>query len=65
MGAIRWSETAGAERGRPRPVGINHVAIEVGDIDQALAFYGKIFDPACVRSGLATPLSSSAISSSI
>jgi catechol 2,3-dioxygenase-like lactoylglutathione lyase family enzyme len=25
-------------------VGMNHVAIEVGDIDEALAFYGKIFD---------------------
>jgi lactoylglutathione lyase len=29
---------------KPRMVGINHVAIEVGDIDQALEFYGKIFD---------------------
>jgi len=25
-------------------VGINHIALEVGDIDQALDFYGKIFD---------------------
>jgi catechol 2,3-dioxygenase-like lactoylglutathione lyase family enzyme len=25
-------------------VGMNHVAIEVGDIDEALAFYGRIFD---------------------
>jgi catechol 2,3-dioxygenase-like lactoylglutathione lyase family enzyme len=25
-------------------VGINHVALEVGDIDEALAFYGSIFD---------------------
>ncbi len=29
---------------KPRMVGINHVAIEVGDIDEALAFYGRIFD---------------------
>ena len=29
---------------RPRPVGINHVALEVGDIDEALAFYGELFD---------------------
>ena len=29
---------------KPRLVGINHVAIEVGDIDEALEFYGKIFD---------------------
>jgi len=27
-----------------RLVGINHVAIEVGDLDDALAFYGRIFD---------------------
>jgi lactoylglutathione lyase len=30
--------------GRPRLVGINHVALEVGDIDEALEFYGRIFD---------------------
>jgi catechol 2,3-dioxygenase-like lactoylglutathione lyase family enzyme len=29
---------------KPRLVGINHVAIEVGDIDQALEWYGRIFD---------------------
>ena len=29
---------------KPRPVGVNHVALEVGDIDEALAFYGRIFD---------------------
>ena len=29
---------------KPQLVGINHVAIEVGDIDRALAFYGEIFD---------------------
>lgn len=28
---------------RARLVGMNHVALEVGDIDQALAFWGKIF----------------------
>jgi catechol 2,3-dioxygenase-like lactoylglutathione lyase family enzyme len=28
---------------KPRMIGINHVAIEVGDIDAALAFYGEIF----------------------
>jgi lactoylglutathione lyase len=27
-----------------RLVGINHVALEVGDIDEALAFYGRFFD---------------------
>jgi lactoylglutathione lyase len=29
---------------RPRLVGINHVALEVGDIDEALAFYGRVFE---------------------
>src|SRR2546423_4727687 len=29
---------------RPRAIGFNHVAIEVGDIDEALAFYGRLFD---------------------
>jgi catechol 2,3-dioxygenase-like lactoylglutathione lyase family enzyme len=28
----------------PRLVGINHVALEVGDVDDALAWYGRIFD---------------------
>jgi lactoylglutathione lyase len=27
-----------------RAVGINHVALEVGDLDEALAFYGGIFE---------------------
>ena len=29
---------------RPRLVGINHVALEVGDLDAALEFYGSIFE---------------------
>jgi lactoylglutathione lyase len=29
---------------RHRLVGINHVAIEVGDLEEALAFYGAIFE---------------------
>ena len=28
----------------PKLVGINHVALEVGDIDEALAWWGKFFD---------------------
>jgi len=28
---------------KPRLVGFNHVAIEVGDIDEALAFYSQLF----------------------
>jgi catechol 2,3-dioxygenase-like lactoylglutathione lyase family enzyme len=26
-----------------RAIGLNHVALEVGDVDEALAFYGRIF----------------------
>ncbi|MEN3280496.1 MAG: hypothetical protein V7607_1636 [Solirubrobacteraceae bacterium] len=29
---------------RPRLVGINHVALEVGDLEEALAFYSSIFE---------------------
>jgi lactoylglutathione lyase len=29
---------------RPRLLGVNHVALEVGDVEEALAFYGRIFD---------------------
>lgn len=33
-----------AEAKKARAVGFNHVALEVGDIDEALAFYGRLFD---------------------
>ncbi len=29
---------------KPRLIGINHVALEVGDIDEALAVYGRFFE---------------------
>jgi predicted enzyme related to lactoylglutathione lyase len=29
---------------RPRLIGINHVALEVGSVEEALAFYGSIFE---------------------
>jgi lactoylglutathione lyase len=29
---------------RPRLVGINHVALEVDDVDRALEFYGSVFE---------------------
>src|SRR5882757_384544 len=29
---------------KARAIGFNHVAIEVGDIDEALAFYGRLFE---------------------
>ncbi len=32
------------EAKRARAIGFNHIALEVGDIDAALAFYAKIFD---------------------
>jgi catechol 2,3-dioxygenase-like lactoylglutathione lyase family enzyme len=33
-----------SEAKKPRLVGINHVAIEVGNIDEALAWYARIFE---------------------
>ena len=32
------------ESRKARAVGFNHVALEVGDIDEALAFYGRLFE---------------------
>jgi lactoylglutathione lyase len=32
-----------AEARKARAIGVNHVALEVGDIDEALAFYGRLF----------------------
>jgi catechol 2,3-dioxygenase-like lactoylglutathione lyase family enzyme len=34
--------------GRPRLVGINHVALEVGDLEEAVAFYSGLFEIARV-----------------
>jgi catechol 2,3-dioxygenase-like lactoylglutathione lyase family enzyme len=28
---------------KPRAVGLNHIALEVGDIEEALKFYGRLF----------------------
>ncbi len=33
----------------PRLIGINHVALEVGDIDEALAWYGRLFEVRAAR----------------
>jgi lactoylglutathione lyase len=33
-----------AEAKRARAIGVNHVALEVGDIEEALAFYGRLFE---------------------
>jgi catechol 2,3-dioxygenase-like lactoylglutathione lyase family enzyme len=32
------------ETAKARAIGVNHVALEVGDIKQALDFYGRLFD---------------------
>jgi catechol 2,3-dioxygenase-like lactoylglutathione lyase family enzyme len=32
------------EARKARAIGLNHIALEVGDIDHALAFYGRLFD---------------------
>ena len=29
---------------KPRLIGFNHIALEVGDVDEALKFYSRIFD---------------------
>ena len=31
------------EAARPRIVGLNHIALEVADLEEALAFYGRLF----------------------
>jgi lactoylglutathione lyase len=31
------------ELAKPRAVGLNHIALEVGDTEEALAFYGRLF----------------------
>ena len=33
-----------AQSAKARVVGFNHVALEVGDIEEALAFYGRLFE---------------------
>jgi catechol 2,3-dioxygenase-like lactoylglutathione lyase family enzyme len=33
----------------PRLVGINHLAVEVGDVDEAIAFFERIFDDVRLR----------------
>jgi len=38
------SEGSSDTNGRARMVGINHVAIEVGDVEEALEFLSKLFD---------------------
>ena len=37
-------ESAMVEARKARAVGFNHVALEVGDIEEALAFYSRLFE---------------------
>jgi lactoylglutathione lyase len=37
-------ESAMTEARKARAIGFNHIALEVGDIEDALAFYGRLFD---------------------
>jgi catechol 2,3-dioxygenase-like lactoylglutathione lyase family enzyme len=39
----------GYPRGVARLVGINHLAVEVGDVDEAIAFFERIFDEVRLR----------------
>jgi lactoylglutathione lyase len=34
----------------PKLIGVNHVALEVGDLDEALAFWESVFGPLALRS---------------
>ena len=38
---------------KARAIGFNHLALEVGDIDEALAFYGKAVRAALSEAGIA------------
>ena len=43
--AIKLTMSEGiSEKPKARALGINHVVLEVGDLDEALNFYGKLFD---------------------
>src|SRR6185437_13027288 len=39
---LAWEDPM-PEAKKARAVGVNHVALEVGDIEEALSFYGQIF----------------------
>jgi lactoylglutathione lyase len=39
-----WNGETMTSSKKARAIGFNHVALEVGDIDEALAFYGGLFD---------------------
>src|SRR5260221_5227931 len=37
-------ESTMSDKRKARAIGFNHVALEVGDIDEATAFHGRLFD---------------------
>ena len=39
-----WRVDNGAMAGRAKLIGFNHIALEVGDIEEALEFYGRLFE---------------------
>jgi catechol-2,3-dioxygenase len=45
-----WHDRDRRGRAVPKLVGINHIALEVGDLEEALAFWGSIFGPLELRS---------------
>src|SRR5260221_12327910 len=42
--ALPLKESIMSDKRKARAIGFNHVALEVGDIDEAIAFYGRLFD---------------------
>jgi catechol 2,3-dioxygenase-like lactoylglutathione lyase family enzyme len=44
MSMKAWAASVKGVSDRARLIGINHVALEVGDLDEALDFYGRLFD---------------------
>ena len=38
------NKATGTKTRKPKLVGMNHIALEVGDVEEALEFYGKIFE---------------------
>ena len=63
-GLSRAGTVPGAKHMKAKLIGINHVALEVGDIDEALEWYGRCFEFTLRESHAAPRSSTSATSSS-
>ena len=46
-----------AQYEKPSIIGLNHIALEVGDIEEALSFYGRLFNSSCAARATPWPLS--------